>query len=185
MNMGLWTAYETAKIVEAARDGKASARKSTRQNRVSSRRGQLRAHIMKRDEQMRLLESIESQIAHPTKGRFDRLCPECGKALIVIQANDMEIETCRDCGGFWFDAGELKDITGRSRDVAVTKEPDAPSRFECPVCHESMIEKRFMQQHDLLVDLCPRRHGVYLEQGELEKAIDASLALKLRPDKTS
>ena len=45
-----------------------------------------------------------------------------------------------------------------------------------------MEEHKFVKQHELQVDLCPNNHGVYLEEGELERAIDLSLALKLKPD---
>jgi Zn-finger nucleic acid-binding protein len=183
MSAGLWTAYETAKMVHAAQGQRAEKRGIARDNRSLGRYKQMRMHIAKREQQVKLLESIEQQIAHPTRGRFDRLCPECSKAFIMIQAGPVEIETCLPCGSFWFDEGELKAITRRSKDVPGDTAPGQASQYNCPVCHDNMTEYPFIAGQDLRVDICPNHHGIYLERDELERAIDASLALKLKPDK--
>ena len=179
---GLWTAYEVAKMASAANETKRLQRRSKQSSGLGRRRGQLRAHIAKRDEQLKMLKSIEFQLANPLRGRFDRRCPECSKAFIVIKAKEIEIEACLDCGSFWFDDGELQRITNRTKDVPGKSVLAGSSDYKCPVCGDGMEEHTFMRQHELQVDLCPKGHGVYLEAGELERAIDLSLALKLKPD---
>lgn len=37
----------------------------------------------------------------------DRICPRCSALLKVIDHNGIFIDHCTDCGGFWFDRGEL------------------------------------------------------------------------------
>lgn len=34
-------------------------------------------------------------------------CPVCKKSLIVVERDNIELDYCIACKGFWFDAGEL------------------------------------------------------------------------------
>jgi hypothetical protein len=35
-------------------------------------------------------------------------CPKCGVDLAEIDYNRIKVDKCGDCGGVWFDAGELE-----------------------------------------------------------------------------
>lgn len=41
----------------------------------------------------------------------------------------------------------------------------------CPNCHEGMKE---VMREGVLIDMCPKCHGVWLDRGELAKLIEAS-----------
>lgn len=45
--------------------------------------------------------------------------------------------------------------------------------LRCPACNEPMRE---MLKHDVLIDVCPRCRGVWLDRGELEKILAAERA---------
>ncbi len=39
-------------------------------------------------------------------------CPRCGKPCVAIDAKGVELDVCKECGGTWFDGGELYRVTG-------------------------------------------------------------------------
>jgi Zn-finger nucleic acid-binding protein len=101
------------------------------------------------------------------------VCPSCKQALIVLELDQVEIDYCLSCGGIWLDAGELGLILhGR---------PDAnePPLFgagthgsrRCPMCREKMNVAK-LPKSGVEIDFCGRRHGLWLDKGELQQVID-------------
>lgn len=43
-------------------------------------------------------------------------CPKCGFKMKVIHINEVEIDKCFNCGGLYFDDGELEKVSGRRED---------------------------------------------------------------------
>ncbi len=39
---------------------------------------------------------------------------------------------------------------------------------ECPICHIDMLEK---PKYGVMIDICPRCNGIWLDRGELQKII--------------
>ena len=37
-------------------------------------------------------------------------CPKCGMDLSHFEMNGVELDRCEDCGGIWFDVGEVEDL---------------------------------------------------------------------------
>lgn len=107
------------------------------------------------------------------------LCPNCKKEMIVVERNDVELDYCMFCEGFWFDWGEWnilskklisEDFLNKASDiydfpVAVTSEK--PKR--CPVCSKKM--EKFML-YDVLLDRCPDKHGVWFDKNEYSTCIN-------------
>ena len=95
-------------------------------------------------------------------------CPVCGKPLIVVERNKIELDWCPVCRGFWFDADEW-------RLLGVNDEKYNPFAYEairmknekgrkCPICGKIM-EK--IKVGDTILDRCPSLHGVWFDKGEL------------------
>jgi Zn-finger nucleic acid-binding protein len=84
----------------------------------------------------------------------------------------VEIDACLSCGSFWLDQGEMKVLTHRVADRQTHEGPVAPSKYQCPVCSKPMQQYRFLTHNELLVDVCPDDHGLYLERDELVKAVE-------------
>ena len=107
------------------------------------------------------------------------LCPKCKKEMIVVERNQVELDWCMDCGGFWFDHGEWnilckklisEDMLGDNDDiyelpVALSKEKPR----KCPVCGAKM--EKFMLGETLL-DRCPNRHGVWFDKNEFSACVN-------------
>ncbi|TVR45120.1 MAG: hypothetical protein EA402_05065 [Planctomycetota bacterium] len=113
--------------------------------------------------------SIRDQIERGVEGRL--ACPECGKTMVTVNIEGVELDTCASCKGFWFDDGELAHFTGLREDIANPALKDRASRYQCPVCQETMREVVFKAPFNLLIDRCPNGHGVYCEAKEFEWAM--------------
>jgi Zn-finger nucleic acid-binding protein len=146
------------------------------------RREKYKAMRMKRREQKRasridareqqVLDVIDEQLSGVEIEDSDRMCPECGRPGILVRVDGIEIDSCTTCKGYWFDPGELASFSHKHDDVPDMSRGKRTSRFDCPICQVAMNEVLFMKPHNLLVDRCPEGHGVYLEEGELERVFE-------------
>jgi len=116
-----------------------------------------------------LIDSINEQFGKDDLPISQKICPECNRPFVIIRLGNIEVDTCPDCEGIWFDTGELAQISGFSQDIPADDLQSRRSRFKCPVCSTIMKECVFLRTHNLLADKCPNHHGVYLEKGELER----------------
>lgn len=97
-------------------------------------------------------------------------CPRDETPLAPRVVAGVTLDQCGTCGGTWFDAGELKRVTGERRiEKQATRERIVPlsSDFACPrcagPCNLSYIE-------EVPVDACTKCRGIWLDAGEVEEA---------------
>jgi Zn-finger nucleic acid-binding protein len=121
-----------------------------------------------------LIKEISTQLARPERKMSSTRCPECGERFSLITVDGQQIDFCLNCNSFWFDAGELKHFTDLFSDVPGENLKSRVSRYRCPICGAAMKECVFISIANLLVDKCPSDHGVYLESGELNRALNLS-----------
>ena len=62
-----------------------------------------------------LLEKLKQQKAGAAETASMR-CPKDGTALASIDQHGVTVEECPQCGGLWFDKGELETIAKRDKD---------------------------------------------------------------------
>jgi hypothetical protein len=74
---------------------------------------------------------------------------------------EVELDRCRDCGGVWFDAGELSDASGKT--VAAT---DEKAKRGCPACGASMRVAKLADGPP--VDSCPSCRGTFVTETAME-----------------
>ncbi|NLX57386.1 MAG: zf-TFIIB domain-containing protein [Planctomycetaceae bacterium] len=115
------------------------------------------------------------------------LCPVCRKPMVIVEFQSIELDTCLDCHGLWFDAQELNhlfDLAGCPRhlhgrhDLAaqVDRLPHVESRRRCPRCRRPLESVRAHSPADaLILDKCPHGDGLWFDQGELESLLTARL----------
>lgn len=104
--------------------------------------------------------------------RSRRRCPECGDQMILCTCEGQQLDSCLTCRSYWFDVGELKAITGLFEDLPGLRFHHRPSKYTCPDCGIQMTEYVFKNPRNLLVDRCDQCKGIYLESGEIDRAID-------------
>ena len=60
------------------------------------------------------VEQLRSQMAEEEKKKQQELhfmhCPKCGTDLVEIEYKKVMIDNCPECGGIWFDCGELEQV---------------------------------------------------------------------------
>lgn len=108
----------------------------------------------------------------------ERDCPDCDTHMQPFwlpsskaQGSEVELDRCNDCGGVWFDAGELSEATRRS----VTPGKEKTDR-RCPECDVSLV--RGLLAGGVDVETCTSCKGTFLEARDMEALIRAKKATK-------
>jgi Zn-finger nucleic acid-binding protein len=105
------------------------------------------------------------------------ICPACKYDMIVVEYHNIELDYCNNCGGVWFDSGELE-LLLKSQDLKEPKEffdgifdpQEAASpekKRNCPVCGRKMKKTGIGGQPEILIDACRDKHGLWFDGGEV------------------
>ncbi len=112
-----------------------------------------------------------------------------------VKEPDLVVDRCPECGGTFFDKGELDVLVFEvsALHLHLFPEPerqDAHSAITCtkPSCGgETMLKKTISDLSEIIFDYCPKCEGIFLDKGEiqevsqeLEPAAKASLDKKTR-----
>jgi Zn-finger nucleic acid-binding protein len=97
--------------------------------------------------------------------------------MLVLELDGVEVDRCDRCGGTWLDAGELA-LVLETRGAGADRLNDAlhraadtrPTGSVCPRCSRPLRELSIAADPDLMIDRCPRGHGVWLDRGEMAEA---------------
>ena len=108
-------------------------------------------------------------------------CPICNTDLLVVEREGIEVDWCLDCGGLWFDEGELEllgEKAGRSIAPHILESPNNLStkgRRRCPRCPKRMqcVPLELGPGDRVVIDRCPQ-HGLWLDRGELGQLMRAT-----------
>ncbi len=104
-------------------------------------------------------------------------CPVDNHSLIVLELEQIEIDYCTHCSGLWLDAGELELMieTDQEREYLNTlfKEDlkNKEKSYRCPICSKNMIKVSAGNKGEVLIDKCPKNHGLWFDKGELENVL--------------
>jgi len=87
----------------------------------------------------------------------------------------MAVEKCNNCGGHWFDSGELERIENIIEPTLIdfNKLPSKRQQLlplYCPCCedHPMMEKTGHSRGHHVIMDFCSTCKGIWLDKGELE-----------------
>ncbi len=112
------------------------------------------------------------------------LCPVCRQPLVIVEFEEVELDTCPDCRGLWFDAQELRQLFELAAvpeqfhdlETQLDRLPHAGPRRVCPRCRGKLVPVRAPSAGgDLILDECPREHGLWFDSGELESLLKSLL----------
>jgi Zn-finger nucleic acid-binding protein len=106
-------------------------------------------------------------------------CPNCRFALVNSNYKGVNLDSCKKCGGVWFDRDELRIAKDRT-DADMRWLDFDPFSFKnikhlasdkkCPKCQINMHQCVY-EKSRVLIDICPNCQGVWLDIGELDKII--------------
>ena len=118
------------------------------------------------------------------------LCPVCQDEMLVLEHNMVEIDWCPECRGAWLDSGELELVSGAAGQVCAELEEalmgadgarPAGGHRPCPVCSRAMLEVETHTQPAVVVDRCPKQHGIWFDHGELKSVIEVGGGSETNP----
>ncbi|MBN1795345.1 MAG: zf-TFIIB domain-containing protein [Sedimentisphaerales bacterium] len=102
-------------------------------------------------------------------------CPVCKNAMVVLELRGVEIDHCFGCGGIWLDAGELDlliddvEKSAKLLDSFTIDTKCTEAKRKCPICAKKMLKVVVGKDgHQLLIDSCKKKHGLWFDAGELE-----------------
>ena len=105
------------------------------------------------------------------------ICPVCKSDMIDVEHNRIELDYCTNCQGVWFDAEELELLLEsmgiKNHDLAlddIWHSPEAETeekKRKCPICGLKMKKMALGQQPEILIDVCPKREGLWFDGGEV------------------
>ncbi len=97
--------------------------------------------------------------------------------MLIVEFEQIELDSCPDCRGVWFDAQELHqlfELVGAPQSIydlenQLERLPRAAARRSCPRCRGRIDPVRAPTgDRELILDQCSRGHGLWFDQGELE-----------------
>lgn len=106
-------------------------------------------------------------------------CPACDRKLTRLQIGPVLLDACQQgCGGIWFDAEELAKVNqavppGKTSAPQITCDPKSPvddaRERKCVHCRGVKLERKlFSLGSGVIMDCCPKCHGIWLDHGELD-----------------
>lgn len=101
--------------------------------------------------------------------------------MITFELEGVEVDHCTECTGIWLDAGELELLLGNPEDAKklldsfnIDKTCKEKPR-KCPICNKKMQKVLVaMAQSPLLIDRCPKNHGLWFDKGELKEILSVT-----------
>lgn len=103
-----------------------------------------------------------------------RTCPACHAALRTMAMSGEEIDRCPDCGGAFYDQGELERIVGlvrllqgvvlREEEIDTVPTQERSRALCCPADGSPMSPR---DVGGLIMDTCERCGGIWLDSGEI------------------
>ncbi len=114
-------------------------------------------------------------------------CVKCTSVLDKARVGDVEVDLCPSCGGLWLDHGEIERLgRGKSEDLGRLRmaltgsekpEPASETTTSCPACPGALNE---VVLGPVRVEYCNKCHGIFLDKGELDQAVNAVAGTTVR-----
>lgn len=106
-------------------------------------------------------------------------CPRCNAGLnkesLRVVNETIEVDTCSNCGGRWFEKDELskadKIVEPTILEIRrIPKEKEQLMSLYCPSCQNGRLMAKISNPRDahVIMDYCPMCNGIWLDKGELD-----------------
>ncbi len=98
-------------------------------------------------------------------------CPQDRFPLRTLRHGEVAVDYCAECGGIWFDGGELERVLGTGVRLSehLDGRPSRSSSRTCPNGHGPMRLHTATADRRVVADACPACHGVWVDRGELRR----------------
>lgn len=109
-------------------------------------------------------------------------CPACGAKLDLYSILSMKFEGCPKCHGLWLVKDELRKLKNKigvgqlhwlNAEVDnIERTAAIPTKRVCPKKDSGNLVSVVFGKSSVVIDWCPKCHGVWLDRGEFDKVID-------------
>jgi uncharacterized protein len=109
-------------------------------------------------------------------------CPACGEALDLYSVFSMEFEGCPKCHGMWLVKDELRRLKNRTEEGRlhwlndevdnIEKATVIPTARSCVKCEGVKLLSVVFGKSSIIIDWCPKCHGLWLDRGEFDSIIE-------------
>ncbi|MEP7288855.1 MAG: zf-TFIIB domain-containing protein [Chloroflexota bacterium] len=102
-------------------------------------------------------------------------CPNDGTALKTIVIENIPLDQCTVCGGYWLQRGELETLGKQHKSplepVVVGSIGITESARKCLQDGTQLREHEFAEHSGIKIDQCPMCQGVWLDKAELDSIL--------------
>jgi PAT family beta-lactamase induction signal transducer AmpG len=100
-------------------------------------------------------------------------CPKCRADMAPVVHEGVEVDRCSNCGGLWFDTGELEALRSKAAAQAIDtgersegRRYNAIDEYRCPRCGGEMEKHVDPQQRHIWFETCTDCDGSFFDAGE-------------------
>ncbi len=101
-------------------------------------------------------------------------CPKCNTDLVVQTRHGMQVYSCVNDHGMWFDAQEFDQLENEGlsneHDKGTLVFSSTPSQYKCPKCN-SQLRQFDYRLYGLTLEYCENKDGFWLDAGEDDKIL--------------
>lgn len=119
------------------------------------------------------------------------MCPVCRRLTLAprtLREAPIRVDHCPECGGIWFDRGELERAIPEAVEHLHPPDEAPPVDRLCPKCVEPLVRFQYPQTY-VQVDMCTKCRGLWLDVREYReiRAVRGHLRKtgRLEPDPVS
>jgi Zn-finger nucleic acid-binding protein len=108
-------------------------------------------------------------------------CPACGNLLNSYSVFSIDFEGCPNCKGIWLFADELRKLKNKVGGASLrwlndeienlAKTSVTSGKRFCVKCKTTRMVSVIFGKSSIVIDWCPRCHGVWLDRGEFDAII--------------
>ena len=110
-------------------------------------------------------------------------CPKCRSDMAQIDVQGTEIDRCRDCGGLWFDAGEMELLSNKEAAAIIDtgsakqgREYNKIDQYRCPRCGGEMCRTADERQQHIWFETCAECSGSFFDAGEFRDLSELTIS---------
>jgi Zn-finger nucleic acid-binding protein len=109
--------------------------------------------------------------------RTDLKCPRDHTTMREIRVGEANLDECKQCGGRFFDQGEMFAALGLHADPSYWDRPECAGPFKdadihCPRCDGHMLLQTIEREKQKVeIDRCGHCEGIWLDRGEAERIV--------------
>lgn len=97
-------------------------------------------------------------------------CPKCKHSMREFEHNGITLDYCKQCGGVWFDEGEVADYFLLAKDIPSEAKIEYDYNDKGPRCpHDGIPLTKMNYIDDLELDFCIGCKGIFFDKGEVKK----------------